>query len=143
MRGFVRFINRLPFAGKMSIRPLVFLLYSSTTRGRQWASYAGLIILLAVFVVGHSFQARDGMAAAMAGPVSVKIVGGLYAVANISVVIAQVYLAGRVTLFIRRGLTPRRKKAYRGFSLTSVIIMIAVTLGGQIVFLSVCTPYVS
>lgn len=137
MKGFAKLIGRLPFAGKMSIKSLVFGLYQSTTREeRQW-SYAKLAGLLVLFILLHGVQMKMGIRALeFDSPIWAKVVSAIYAIANFCVVLTQIHLGYRTTRFFFRGLYPRVKRSYTEHSGTEVAIMLVVTLGGQIIFLS-------
>lgn len=137
MKGFTKFIGRLPFAGKMSIKPLVFGLYQSTTQEeRQWA-YAKLAGLLVAFILLHGVQMTMGVEALeFDSPIWAKVVSALYAIVNFCVVLTQLHLGYRTTRFYFKGLYPKTKRGYTEHSGNEVAIMLAVTLGGQIIFLS-------
>ena len=137
MKSFAKFIGRLPFSGKMSIKPLVFGLYQSTTwEERQW-NYAKLAGFLVLFILIHGVQMTIGIRALeFESPVWAKVVSAFYAIANFFAVLTQVYLGYRTTRFFFRDLYPRVKRSYTEHSGTEVAIMHIVTLGGQIIFFS-------
>ena len=142
MKWFTKFVGRLPFAGKMSIRPLVFGLYHSTTAVERRKSYLYILTLLVFFVLLHAVQARMGIQAlGFNSPIWAKAISGLYALANVFVVLTQLHLGFRTTRFFFGGLYPRSKRSYVDYSGAEVEIMLAVTIGGQIVFLSLYSIY--
>lgn len=142
MKWFSKFVGRLPFAGKMSIKPLVFALYQSTTSIERLKSYISILILLIFFVLLHTVQARMGIQAlSFNSPIWAKAISGLYALANIFVVMTQLHLCFRTTRFFFVGLYPRRKRSYAGYSGDEMMTMLVVTLVGQIVFLSLYSLY--
>ncbi len=137
MRSFAKFIGRLPFVGKMSIKPLVFALYQSTTpEERRW-NYFKLASFLTLFILLHGVQMQMGITALkFDSPVWAKIVSAFYGVTNFCVVLTQIHLGYRTTRFFLKGLYPRVRRNYTKHSGSEVAIMLAVTLGGQIIFLS-------
>lgn len=137
MKGFTKLIGRLPFTGKMSIKPLVFGLYQSTTREERLWSYAKFASFLVLFILLHGVQMKMGIRALeFDSPIWTKVVSAIYAIVNFCVVLIQIHLGYRTTRFFFRGLYPRAKRGYTEHSSTEVAIMLAVTLGGQIIFLS-------
>lgn len=143
MRWFIRFVNSLPLAGKAGIRPQVFLFYQSTTKeGRRWY-YAMTMALLVFLIVVHAVQALMGfqLAVLFHCPVWARMVGGIYAIVNASVILAQGHLAFRVTRFLLRGTYPRRPRRYDGYSSSELLKMGVVTVVGQAVVLAVYFHY--
>ncbi len=137
MRSFTRFVDKLPFAGKMSIKPLVFSLYQSTTRFERKKKYRNLSIFLFLFALLHVVQLNMGIQALhFTSPVWAKVVSFLYAAANFAVVVTQFHLLYRVTRFYFKGSYPRGKVSYCEHTGTEMLTMLAVTLIGQIIFLS-------
>jgi hypothetical protein len=142
MKWFTKLVGRLPFAGKMSIRPLVFGLYHSTTAIERRNSYLRILRLLAFFVLLHAVQTEMGIQAlGFDSPIYAKAISGLYVLANVLVILTQLHLVFRTTRFFFSGLYPRSKRGYVGYSGAEMAIMLAVTIGGQIVFLSLYILY--
>lgn len=142
MKEFARFIGMLPFAGKMTIRPLVYRFYQSTTKTERRRSYLHLVVLLVFFVLFHAVQAKMGVQAlSFNAPTWVKAISGLYALANICVVLTQMYLGFRATNFLFKGLYPRTNRSHPKWTDVEVVTILAVTLGGQIVFLLLYSLY--
>ena len=136
MRSFVRFVNRLPLAGKLAIRPFIFSLYQSTTKKERRRRYLSVLILFGFLFCTHVYQAWSGFRVfSFNAPIWAKAIGGLYALVNASVVVAQVSLLIRATRFFWKGAFPRTKyRQCRLFSSSEALTMMVVTLGGQIVF---------
>jgi hypothetical protein len=137
MKSFSKFVGRFPFSGKVSIRMLAFGLYHSTsTTARRW-NYFFLMALLILFVVLHGVQMKMGIEALyFESPVWAKVISATYAFANFSVALTQAYLIWRVTRFFLRGLYPRMKRRCIEYSGNEVAVMFAVTIAGQIIFVS-------
>ena len=136
MKRFAKLIGRLPFAGKMTIRPFIFTLYHSTTMEERKRSYLRFVVLIIFFVLLHGVQAEMGIRAlSFNSPLWAKAISGLYAIANISVVLTQIYLGFKATRFRFCAPLPRAKRKDDGYSSADALIMMAVTLGGQILFL--------
>lgn len=142
MKSFAKFISRLPFTGKISIKQLVFGLYQATTPEERRRSYLKLAALLVLFILPHAVQMKMGISAlGFNSPIWAKGVSALYALANSCVVLTQIHLGYRTTRFFFWGLYPRAKRSYAKHSGTEVAIIRAVTLGGQIIFLSLYNLY--
>jgi len=136
MKKFAQLIGRLPFAGKMAIRPLIFALYSSTKKVERRNSYLLLMSLLIMYILLHGVQMKMGIRALeFESPTWAKVISALYAITNFCVVLTQIQLCYRATRFFMRGLYPRVKRSYVENSRLEIAIMLAVTLGGQIIFL--------
>ncbi|KKR35404.1 MAG: hypothetical protein UT67_C0002G0028 [Candidatus Magasanikbacteria bacterium GW2011_GWA2_40_10] len=145
MNSFTRFVGKLPLSGKMLIRPALFGLYQSTTLSERRLKYWSLIIFFSFFVFVHGLQAALGVEAlGFESPVWTKTIFGLYALVNISVVLAQISLGLRATqFFFKKGngsFSPKRKR-YINYSKSEVKTMLVVTLGGQIIFILFYTWY--
>lgn len=140
MKWFTKFVGRLPLSGKMPIRLLVFGLYHSTTAVERRKSYLYILTILVFFVLLHVVQAIMGIQVlGFNSPIWAKAISGLYALVNVFVVLTQLHLGFRTTRFFFRGLYPRSKRSYIDYSGAEVAM--AVTLVGQIVFLSLYSIY--
>jgi hypothetical protein len=137
MKSFAKLIDKLPFAGKLTIHPVIFGLYQSTTKEERRSSYLQILGLLILFILFHVLQVNMGIKALeFNAPVWVKVVSALYAIANTCIVLTQIYLVFRTTRFYFCAPLPRMMREYAGYSDVQAVTMIAVTLGGQIIFLS-------
>lgn len=143
MRWFIRFVNSLPLAGKMTIRAVVFPFYQSTTKEDRRLYYALTMALLAFLIVVHAVQALMGfqLAVLLHCPAWARAIGGVYALVNVSVVLVQSHLAFRVTRFLFKGTYPRRLRSYERYSSRDLLKMGAVTVIGQAVMLAVYFHY--
>jgi len=143
MKRFARLIGRLPFCGKLTIRPLFFGLYRGMTRAERRDSYLALMLTLAVFIPVHAFQALMGVAVLCRHPpVWAAAIGGLYALANACVTLTQFQLACWTTWFYCRAPLPSMRTGYTDYTSSQAVYMLAVTLGGQFLFLAVYAVYV-
>ncbi len=137
MKGFAKFIAKLPLMGKLTIRPLVFGVYQSTNTTERANRYLWFMVVLVLYLLLHAVQAIIGInALGFNSPVWVKVICALYAFINACVVLAQFYLGYRVTRFNLGNTYPRTERSYDDHSDTEVLIMKIVTIGGQTVFLS-------
>lgn len=137
MKAFSLFIGRLPLAGKLSIRPLFSDLYCSQSFPERLKRYFVLIGVLVLFIFAHGMQARMGiqLATTFNKPFWVVIIGGLYAIINLAVSVAQMYLAYKATRFLFRNRYLRSKsQALRDLSVIEILIAAVVTLSGQLIF---------
>jgi hypothetical protein len=142
MREFARFINILPLSGKITIRPLVYRFYQSTTETERGRRYLHLVVIIAFSILLHAVQAKMGIQALnFNAPTWAKAISGIYALTNICVVLTQIYLGFRATIFSFKGLYPRTKRSHPDYTGVQVIVMLAVTLGGQIVFFLIYSSY--
>jgi hypothetical protein len=137
MKKFAKFVGKFPFAGKMSIRPLIFNLYQTTSETERRHTFLCLMGLLVVFIFFHALQARMGIQALkFESPNWAKLIFALYAIINISVVITQIYLCYRAIRFYVLAVFPQRKRGYNDYPAKESIKMVIVTLSGQFIFLS-------
>jgi hypothetical protein len=135
MESFAKLIGKLPFAGKIAIRLIIFSFYQSMTAQKRRWNYLWLMLLLVFFVLFHGVQAQMGIEAlSFDAPYVVKVVSALYAVANVCVVLTQMYLGFRATHFLFCAPYPRMQRRDRGYSAANTAIMFAITLGGQTIF---------
>ena len=136
MKKFVKFVGRFPFAGKLTIRPLVFGLYQSDTREERRWRFGLCCVFLGLFIYFHMAQAWLGIRVLQHdAPTWAWIVSALYAAINLSVVIAQAHLAYRSTRFFLTGAYPRMHRAYARYSPVEALGMFIVTLSGQMFFM--------
>ena len=137
MKKFARFVGRFPFAGKLAIRPLVFLFYESRTRAQCRFRYSVVATFILVFAMMHEAQIRSGWRLLQAADLFlIKAFSFLYVFANVCSVIVQFYLTWRMTRFLMVGSFPRRKKALvRLYSMAEAGVMLTVTLGVQFFFI--------
>jgi hypothetical protein len=142
VRKFAKFIGELPFVGKMTIRPFVYSFYQSKTETERQRSYLHLMILLVFFVLFHAVLGWMGLQMfGFVAPIWVRVAGGLYALANICVVLTQIYLGFRVTKFLFDGLYPRTNRVRPEWNSAEALTMVSVTIGGQIVFFLLYSLY--
>ncbi|PWU24001.1 hypothetical protein C5B42_01100 [Candidatus Cerribacteria bacterium 'Amazon FNV 2010 28 9'] len=142
MKRFIRFINSLPFCGKVAIQPVVYHLYESTTRKERRLWFVGLVILLGNLVYFHSANAIAGLQVVMhAPPLWAGVICGIYALANICVVMAQIALGIRAFKFLLKGSYSRVKRQHKLTPLNEVIFMVVVTAGGQLLFQLASTSF--
>lgn len=142
MKSLAKLIGKLPFAGKMSVRRKISALYQSTTAGARRQNYLYFMVFLAIFVLLHAVQACMGIETmSFDAPLWVRGIGAFYATVNICVSLTQVYLGFRATRFCLCAPYPRTVKKDDGFTDAQATAMVAVTLGGQILFLLLYLRY--
>lgn len=135
MKGFSKFIGKLPFAGKIWIRPLALKVYQSTTASERRQKFLYLMAILVLFVLSHAIQAMAGIyALSFDSSFWAKAISALFAVVNVCVVLTQIYLGIRVTHFCICAPYPRVKRTGNNYSTVEVVTMFAVTSSGQIIF---------
>lgn len=101
MKKFVNFIDSLPFAGKMTLKPALFEVYQSKDLKSRLKAYAWLVVVMVLFWVGHGIQAIEGFQVVIYDSLLMdKIVGLVYALTNMGVVLTHVYWFGRTTIFL-------------------------------------------
>ena len=136
MKSFAKLIGKLPFAGKLAIRPTIFSFYQSVTERERRRNYLWLLLLFVSFVLLHGVQAKMGIEAlGFDSPIWAKMVSALYAAANICVIVTQIYLGFRVTRFVFTAPYPRMRRKGNDYSAKQANTMLVVTLGGQVIFL--------
>lgn len=142
MKKFARTISYLPLAGKIWIAPVVFGLYGATTNSRRTAWFCLALILLVLFIFAHGKQAQIGFEALhLDAPTWVRIIFGLFAVANACVTLTQIYILYRITVFLFTASLPRTKRSRPGFSLIEKLRMIGVTSVGMALFFVLYRAY--
>jgi len=135
VKSFVKLIGRLPFAGKIPIRPFVFGLYQSTTTAKRRRSYLWLMALLVLLVVAYGAGARMGVRAlSFDSPTWAKAISVAYVVVNACIILTQIYLGFRATRFCLRASYPRVKRSNTGYSYAEIAVMFVVTSTGQFMF---------
>ncbi len=140
MKRFARFVGKMPFAGKFCVKRAIMDVVSSRTPTMRFISALSCLMILTLLTLLHGFQAWLGVRLIIA-PVSLfaRGVGAIFAVTNLLVTVTQAYLLYRVVKFLirRRGKYRRRGATYRShFAVWDYLLSFAVTLGGQILFLS-------
>ena len=142
MKIFIRFIGKLPFAGKLIIRQLAHNLYVSRDAEECLASYWRLVRLLVFFVLAHFIQFRYGIEAMYSDlPLWTKLIGGLYALANGLAITAQTHLVIRATRYLLKGSLAHHRRRYIHHTAAESLTALMVTIGGQAAFFACCHPY--
>mgnify|MGYP001600585050 FL=1 len=99
------------------------------------AKFWQVLSLLVLYIFFHGIQAEIGFEALhFDAPVWVRIIFGLYATANTCVVLTQIYLLYRITIFLFKASLPRIKRNPPEFSDVEKVRMVGITIGGQILF---------
>lgn len=139
-----KWIGMLPFSGRLILKPALFSVYGCRGK-KKFKRLTFALIVLILFIAGHSFQAYLGYSLfKYTGYLVVKIVAVIYATVNVLVTYCQVFLFFRVTIHcLKRIKTDWRKKRRRKkisdreipeFSVRQQIIFASITLAGQIIF---------
>ncbi len=142
MRGFVKVVSSLPFAGKLAIRPAMRGFLRSKLHER-WKSFVWVVTVLSAMIFGHSAQAMQGIRSTIRlAAVALRfkplwyLVFAAYTAANIAVTIVQIYLLYYcVVIYFWRQRTVMAGE-HREFTLGEFLLMIGVTLGGQMLFMT-------
>ncbi len=135
MKKVANLVSRLPFVGKLCIGQLIFALYFSMDKFERRKKYLMLMILLMTFILGHAVQLNMGIQAmSFRSPVWAKVISFLYAAANFGVVLTQIYLTFRSTVFFFKERYPKRRRSYKECSYGEIFTMLIVTSLGQAVF---------
>lgn len=138
LKEFTQLVSKFPFAGKIVIRP-AYLGFVQADKRKRTGRFAWLSSILGVMVFGHGKQAFMGVQAMrLAFSSKIKVFWHLvfvgYTAANVAVTIAQIYLlCWCVYLYLAQRHT-RPVGPTADFTLKEILIMMAVTLGGQILF---------
>jgi hypothetical protein len=143
MKTLARFVGKLPFSGKVLVRLLALLFFYSTTKISRWLIYICLMVFLALFILVHGAQVVFGLEVMyFTCPIWAKLYSGFYALANLCVVLTQIYISFRATHFLCKGRYSRVKRSivYK-WTLAEVVFMLVVTLGGNVAFLAIYIEY--
>jgi len=139
MRGFVYFINGIPFCGKLPIRYLLLMCFQSETEILRRHNGLALLFVLATFIFGHTLQAVLGIEAlGFKSPVWAKIIFGLFTTANLCVAVAQIYLAFRVKHFFFDRPFLQTRKTLSTYSFGESVKMLVITFFCHMIF---CSTY--
>jgi len=132
MKGFARFVALAPFWGRTKIRPALFESYRST-KAERFQSWVRIMVFLVIIISLHSSFAVMGIRGLrFNAPFIVKVVFGLYVVANVAVSIVQGYYMYRATRFFCKGKYRRGQEQPKEFTVQEEMTMIMCTLPAQI-----------
>jgi hypothetical protein len=133
-KKFVYAVNDIPFAGKLTIRPLAYHYWNARTTPEKSSWFIGLVFVLALFIFGHGTQSVLGF-----GNFShhhsflLNIIFLVYGLVNLAVSIAQTHLLFRAIKHLFKRL-PKTKRKYVGMGCWPTVLCVLVTLLGQITF---------
>lgn len=136
MKRFVRFVGRLPFAGKIPIRNHYFGMHRAETDRERNSHYYVLNILFCLMTIGHGGQAVMSLYDLYfyIAPLWAHAIYLIYFLLNVMVIVTQVSLWMRVC----GDYTEERVRTLHGEStlpLSDQLYATAVTIGIQAVFL--------
>lgn len=135
MKKFVYFVNSIPFAGKLTIRPFAYCYWHANTVRKKAFWFAGLVALLVVLITAHVSQAQMGFANFNpAKSVLLNTIFIFYGMVNLAVSFAQAHLLMRAIGFLFKSL-PKKTTKYVEASGQTMLLCIAVTFSGQIIFI--------
>ena len=141
LRAFTQLVSRLPFAGRAAIRP-AYRSFIRAKKGKKHGAMAWLSSVLGFMIWGHGYQAIRGAAAMrLAFLMKAKwfshvVVMG-YTAANVAVTIAQVYLLALSLYYYFADKRTRLLGGHEEFSGGEILLMLVVTLGGQLLFMHI------
>lgn len=128
-------VNDIPFAGKLTLRPLAYHYWNATSVVGKTFWFTWLVAILILFIAGHLSQSLSGFRNVdFSQSIILNAVFLAYALINFLVAIAQFHLLIRaVKLIPRKPLS--RKREYHPMGCGATILCVLVTLLGQITFL--------
>ena len=144
MKGFAKFVSWFPLCGKITLRPLLFDVYQSTTTTARQKNYLQALFVLILVILLHSAAAITGFAYVVRGhaPLWAKVYAMGFAAVNTCVTLTQIYLVWRMTAFVmteKRFL--RRQMLAPEYSPHERDVMLAVTLAGIAIFIALIAYY--
>jgi hypothetical protein len=135
MRRLTIWMGRLPLAGKLTIRPLLFDIYTATSRKKRIVWYIVFMAVIVLSLIGHGAQAQMGLEAfQFHSPLWARAYSVLYACVNSCVVVVHAYLGYRTTRFLQRGRYPKSRRQYTHHSGGETATAFLVTMAGQLTF---------
>ncbi len=142
MKKIAIFIGKLPFVGKLVIRPVIFGLYQSQTFYKRLIYYCLLVVILLYFVFVHGSQMISAIKYFnLNSSFILKGVCCVFAVVNFCVTLTQLYLIYRSTCFFIKGKYLKKIHHYRDYSFLEKVIMFVTTLSGQIIAIFSCYQF--
>jgi len=143
MKRFATQIGRLPLAGRIPIKPIVFCLFQSTNQFERTYSYIQLMVLLLTLIGLHAFQMWIALTViTFPTPAWVQLVSIVYILGNGCVIFAQAHLCYRATLFyFSRSAYRQKMRDYRPHSQDEIRLMLGVTFTIQILFFGIYTHF--
>lgn len=134
------FTNKLPFSGKVAIRPTTVRFFKERRANKKWKSFIKVVVLLIFMIVCHAIQAMMGYGIAFYEDLLwARVVGALYCIVNSLVSYAQFILLIRVIKHTFRFYRIKREKETTPpgsfsdycYSPKYVFLCLVVTLLGQ------------
>lgn len=131
-------INKLPFAGKVSLQPLIREIFSATPEKRN-NSIFHFLLLLALFFFGHGSQAWMGWQVfSSTASDLIRFLGAIYCLINCLVVYTHIVILIRVVILLRRNNSHQLGKiAFKPYSVGYTFFCLLFTLLGQFAFIFV------
>jgi hypothetical protein len=131
-------VNRLPFAGKLSLRPVVLAVYTADKKTKKLKAL-GAFLLLSLFIVAHSSQVQLGVRGySNHDLIPIKGFFLIYALANVLVTYTQCIIFSRLLVHLFRSKDKRSRHLSSGifqeYRPSYALTCILVTLGGQVIF---------
>ena len=142
IRATSSWINRLPLAGKITLRPMLLNVYCETQRSKKYWKILGICSFLLFFIYMHWLQALMGWTGYIhQSNVAWGIICLVYAGLNILVCYTQTVLFFRAlshTVRFARGRIPKNvKHTFPSYSTLYKALCFVVTMTGQIVILCI------
>ncbi len=144
MKGFTKWVGKMPFSGKYQITRWSFRFYYSLDPIERWKHYCFLLVMLLLYVLTHSALALLGAIAVNgSAPCWVNAIFALYVLANGCSAVAQAHLLYRASRFQfnLRSPYPRRARSLPAYKLSGRLACIAVTATGQALFIAAFIQY--
>ena len=142
MISIAKAVGKLPFIGKLSLRPAVINFRCSANSRVRRTRYFRLVSTLVLMVISHAVQALVGFwAMGFDAPTSVRVYYCLYAASNAAVVLAHAEILIRSTFFLFRGPYPREAKRYPEPSKFEKWLAIGFTISAQAIMLVLLALY--
>ncbi len=142
MKRFYRTVSAFPFVGKFAIGKELFEVYEATSLPDRRKEFREAVMLLICMVIAHAAQAfAGGVAMLFDAPWYAKVYFGLYALANASVTLTQIWLLWRVSDFhftkpaaetSRMSFRPHKMNIMKAYTFTVV---------AQVIFIMLYTKY--
>lgn len=129
-------INKLPLAGKLATKPILFWAYKATTWEEKLVRISLALLFLVFFIVFHYFQLEIGWEVyTKSSMIALQAIGIIYVVVNAAVIYTQGILSLRLLrVVVRSSQRNPCRLQYKPYSLGYAMLSLVATFGGQAVF---------
>jgi|JI10StandDraft_1071094.scaffolds.fasta_scaffold00688_20 hypothetical protein len=141
LKNTTKVINKLPFAGKIVIRPVLLSYYSEIDRRAKYVKFIFVFCILLLFVIGHIYQGYLVIDFFLSYNKANRLFALIYAILNFSIAYSQIVLLLRSIIHL---LSWRKSPAYhppnrkiKFYSNRYLIFSLVITVTIQLLFICI------